>query len=184
MTDPGPALLEVSHGRVPANAQDVTFWDPNHFVSGALHRHSNYWKDIPQASPEGWRLLGFWRQTPRVVPIRPRSNPAFYAQCKLYVQYCRAAHIDLSTGYLFVKRIRALRLVFSFLRPPPPYDVHTKNNLGIYDGKLPHSFWSGTTLVRRKKILLATLAGSPPRWSASTPRKIKFWEFRVVLLPP
>jgi hypothetical protein len=65
------------------------------------------------------------------------------------VQYCRAANIDLSTGYLFAKKIKALRLVFNFLRPRPPYDVH-KKNLGIYDGELPHSFWSGTaTMLRR-----------------------------------
>jgi hypothetical protein len=72
----------------------------------------------------------------------------FYAQCKLYVQYFRAANIDLSR-YLFDKRIRALRLVFSFLCPPTPYDVH-KKNLVIYDGELPHSFWSGTaTMLQR-----------------------------------
>jgi hypothetical protein len=83
----------------------------------------------------------------RVVPIVPCSNLVL-CPVQTYVQYCRAANIDLSR-YLFDKRIRALRLVFSFLCPPTPYDVH-KKNLGIYDGELPHSFWSGTaTMLQR-----------------------------------
>jgi hypothetical protein len=65
------------------------------------------------------------------------------------VQTLRVANIDLSTGYLFAKRIRALRLVFSFLHPPLPYYVH-KKNLGTYDSELQHSFWSGTaTMLQR-----------------------------------
>ena len=52
MIGPGPALFDVSHGHVLASAQDVTFRDPNHFVSGELCCHADRWKDIPQAPPE------------------------------------------------------------------------------------------------------------------------------------
>lgn len=89
----------------------------------------------------------------RVVPIRPCSNPVLYPvqNLRFYVQYCRAANIDLSTGYLF----RPTSPKGSVLDAPfLASSVHGRltmylKQLGIYDGESPHSFRSGTAIMLR-----------------------------------
>ena len=89
----------------------------------------------------------------RVIPIRLCSNPVIcpVKNLRFYVQYCRAANIDISTGYLF----RPTSPTGCVLDAPfLASSVHGRltmylKELGIYDGESPHSFRSGTAIMLR-----------------------------------